>query len=129
MRFSIARNATYTIVMLRTRFICVTLFLELTTMEKVKRVVVDWFLKPVLIILLLYLFICSLDLMSSAFRLLGGKQAGEVFKDSVLLQNPICGLMIGILATVLVQSSSTSTSIVVSVVGAGSKYNKLLTIL
>ncbi|XP_072032573.1 sodium-dependent phosphate transport protein 2A-like [Amphiura filiformis] len=92
---------------------------ELSTLEKVKRVVVDWFLKPVMIILLLYLFICSLDLMSSAFRLLGGKEAGEVFKDSVLLQNPVCGLMIGILATVLVQSSSTSTSIVVSVVGAG----------
>ena len=95
---------------------------DLNTCEKIKRVVVDWFTKPVLIIGLLYFFICSLDLMSSAFRLLGGKEAGEVFADNKLLQNPICGLMIGILATVLVQSSSTSTSIVVSVVAAGSKY-------
>ena len=35
------------------------------------------------------------------------------------MQNPVVGLMIGILVTVLVQSSSTSTSIVVSMVGAG----------
>lgn len=39
------------------------------------------------------------------------------------MQNPVVGLMIGILVTVLVQSSSTSTSIVVSMVGAGSKLN------
>ena len=40
----------------------------------------------------------------------------------VLLQKksvPPAGLMVGILATVLVQSSSTSTSIVVGLVGAG----------
>lgn len=37
------------------------------------------------------------------------------------IQNPIVGLMIGILVTVLVQSSSTSTSIIVSMVSAGSK--------
>lgn len=37
------------------------------------------------------------------------------------MQNPVVGLMIGILVTVLVQSSSTSTSIIVSMVGAGGK--------
>ena len=93
----------------------------MTAAEKFKRVFVDYIMKPVGIILLLYLFICSLDLMSSAFRLLGGKEAGEIFKDSQLLANPVCGLMIGILATVMVQSSSTSTSIVVSIVAAGSE--------
>ena len=36
-----------------------------------------------------------------------------------LLDNPIFGLISGILITVLVQSSSTSTSIMVSMVGAG----------
>jgi hypothetical protein len=35
------------------------------------------------------------------------------------MQNPVVGIMIGILVTVLVQSSSTSTSIIVSMVGAG----------
>merc|ERR1740138_1726253 len=34
------------------------------------------------------------------------------------LSNPVAGLMVGIIATVLVQSSSTSTSIVVSLVGS-----------
>eukprot|EP00057_Strongylocentrotus_purpuratus_P011461 XP_011665935.1 PREDICTED: sodium-dependent phosphate transport protein 2C isoform X2 [Strongylocentrotus purpuratus] len=92
---------------------------ELTCCGKMSRVLVSWIFKPVLIIGLLYFFICSLDLMSSAFRLLGGKEAGEVFSQNDLLNNPVCGLMIGILATVLVQSSSTSTSIVVSIVAAG----------
>lgn len=87
---------------------------------------------------LLYIFVCSLDILSQAFRLVGGRAAGEVFRDSTLLQNPICGLMIGVLATVLLQSfaapsspvhslmcppncrSSTSTSIVVSMVAADS---------
>ena len=102
---------------------------DLSSTDKIKRVVFEWFAKPILIIGLLYIFICSLDLMSSAFRLLGGKEAGEVFADNALLQNPICGLMIGILATVLVQSSSTSTSIVVSIVAAGSEYRFLIFIL
>ena len=35
------------------------------------------------------------------------------------MQNPIVGLMIGILFTVLVQSSSTCTSVIVSLVAAG----------
>ena len=49
--------------------------------------------------------------------------SGQAFSDSELLRNPIAGLMIGILATVLVQSSSTSTSITVTMVASGSKCN------
>ncbi|CAF1333230.1 unnamed protein product [Rotaria sordida] len=67
---------------------------------------------------LLYLFVCSLDLMSSGFRLIGDKITGKVFAEGAILSNPIAGLMIGLLATVLVQSSSTSTSIVVSMVSS-----------
>ncbi|PVD35711.1 hypothetical protein C0Q70_02674 [Pomacea canaliculata] len=68
---------------------------------------------------LLYLFICVLDVLSSAFRLLGGKTAGSVFHDSDLLKNPIAGLMLGVLATVILQSSSTSSSIVIAMVSSG----------
>ena len=50
-----------------------------------------------------------------------GKAAGKVFQDSELVQNPVCGVMIGLLSTVLVQSSSTTTSIVVTMVAADSK--------
>ncbi|KAF6127236.1 solute carrier family 34 member 3 [Phyllostomus discolor] len=71
----------------------------------------------------LYLFICSLDILSSAFQLLGGKVAGDIFKDDVVLSSPVAGLVIGVLATVLVQSSSTSSAIVVSMVAS-----KLLTV-
>ncbi|XP_078692345.1 sodium-dependent phosphate transport protein 2B-like [Branchiostoma floridae x Branchiostoma belcheri] len=91
---------------------------DLDTFGKVKRVVVNA-TKIALLILTMYLFICSLDFLSSAFRLLGGKAAGKAFSDNALLQNPIAGLMIGVLATVLVQSSSTSTSIVVTMVASG----------
>lgn len=78
--------------------------------------------KVILLLGLLYMFICSLDFLSSAFRLLGGKAAGEAFASNKILSNPVAGLMIGILATVLVQSSSTTTSIVVSMVASQSKW-------
>jgi sodium-dependent phosphate cotransporter len=71
------------------------------------------------VIVLLYFFICSLGVLQDAFQLIGGRAAGEIFTNSVLVNNPIAGLMIGIVVTVLVQSSSTSTSIVVSMVGSG----------
>lgn len=45
--------------------------------------------------------------------------AGDIFKDNVILSNPVAGLVVGILVTVLVQSSSTSTSIIVSMVSSG----------
>jgi len=51
-------------------------FLELDTSGKVQRVAVT-FLKIVLLLGLLYMFICSLSFLSSAFRLLGGKTAGN----------------------------------------------------
>ncbi|XP_076456282.1 sodium-dependent phosphate transport protein 2A-like [Babylonia areolata] len=81
--------------------------------------VVKGLMKLLMVILLLYVFICSLDLLSNAFRLLGGKTAGSVFQDSELLKNPITGLMIGVMATVILQSSSTSTSIVITMVSSG----------
>ncbi|XP_062332916.1 sodium-dependent phosphate transport protein 2A [Osmerus eperlanus] len=70
-------------------------------------------------LLLLFLFVCSLDTLSSAFQLVGGKVAGDIFQDSAVLSNPVAGLVVGILVTVLVQSSSTSTSIIVSMVSSG----------
>jgi len=70
------------------------------------------------LLLLLYCFVCSLDVLANSFRLVGGRTTGEIFQKSDLLQNPVVGVMIGIVTTVLVQSSSTSTSIVVSMVSA-----------
>lgn len=100
-------------------FVGCLIFSDLDLCGKVKQILIGWIGKFIVLIGLLYLFICSLGFLSDAFRLLGGKTAGSVFNDSALLSNPITGLMIGILATVLVQSSSTSTSIVVTMVASG----------
>ncbi|XP_056136101.1 solute carrier family 34 member 2a [Lampris incognitus] len=75
--------------------------------------------KMVSLLALLYMFICSLDILSSAFQLVGGKAAGDIFQDNSVLSNPLAGLVIGVLVTLLVQSSSTSSSIVVSMVSSG----------
>ncbi|KAL1483739.1 hypothetical protein MTO96_032983 [Rhipicephalus appendiculatus] len=90
---------------------------ELTAGGKVQRVVVG-VAKALCLVGLLYLFICSLDFLSSAFRLVGGKTAGKVMSQNEVLKNPVVGLMIGVLSTVLVQSSSTSSSIIITMVGA-----------
>ncbi|XP_034566306.1 solute carrier family 34 member 2b [Notolabrus celidotus] len=91
---------------------------ELDTKGKIMRVLTG-IVKLILLLGLLYLFICSLDVLSSAFQLVGGKAAGDIFQDNYVLSNPVAGLVIGVLVTVLVQSSSTSSSIVVSMVSSG----------
>ncbi|XP_054980077.1 sodium-dependent phosphate transport protein 2C isoform X2 [Sorex araneus] len=90
---------------------------ELSVAGRARRVAIG-FLKACGLLGSLYLFICSLDVLSSAFQLLGSKVAGDIFKDNVVLSNPVAGLVIGVLVTVLVQSSSTSSSIVVSMVAS-----------
>eukprot|EP00948_MAST-09A_sp_MAST-9A-sp1_P003506 g3506.t1 len=64
----------------------------------------------------LYCFLFGLDLMGNAFKALSGKSVSTFFTS---INDPIAGVMAGILVTVLLQSSSTTTSIVVTMVGAG----------
>lgn len=94
-------------------------FSELTTCEKVTRILWHYIGKVILLLGFLYIFICSIGFLGDAFQLLGGKTAGKAFSQNKILSNPVAGLMIGVLATVLLQSSSTTTSIVVSMVGGG----------
>eukprot|EP01061_Rhynchopus_euleeides_P008490 TRINITY_DN175_c0_g1_i6.p1 TRINITY_DN175_c0_g1~~TRINITY_DN175_c0_g1_i6.p1 ORF type:complete len:1367 (+),score=667.99 TRINITY_DN175_c0_g1_i6:46-4101(+) len=89
----------------------------LTTMERIETVVVGC-IKFFAIWGVLYMFIISLGIMGSAFKVLGGRSSGRAFRESELLANPVAGLAIGILATVLMQSSSTTTSIVISMAAA-----------
>lgn len=63
----------------------------------------------------LYFFLLGLSLLGSAAKVLGGCSAGGLLGDDT---NPVAAVVIGELATALVQSSSTTTSIVVSLVGA-----------
>ncbi len=73
-------------------------------------------LKPVGILFFLYLFILSITLLGSGFKLFG-KDFAETLLNTT--SNPIVGLFIGILATSIIQSSSTTTSILVGMVAGG----------
>ncbi|MBU3933952.1 MAG: Na/Pi symporter [Candidatus Omnitrophica bacterium] len=74
------------------------------------------FLKAFLVIFFLYLFLVSIGLMSVAFKGFGKDFAENLIKTT---SNPFVGLFIGILATSIIQSSSTTTSIVVGMVASG----------
>ena len=64
----------------------------------------------------LYLFLVSIGMIGSAFKGLGSGFAESLFQSQA---SPFIGLFIGILATGLIQSSSTTTSLVVGMVAAG----------
>jgi len=89
-----------------------------TTAQKVKTTVVA-LLKLFGVIFCVWIFICALKMMYLALIVLVGRVAGDVFSSNVFLSNPITGLIIGIVMTVIIQSSSTSVSIVVAMVAAG----------
>ena len=90
--------------------------LEVAKEDEVELPVWSLVLRVLAVLTLLYFFVCSLDLMGSSFKLLGGKEAGRVFSQNKIISNPVAGLMIGVLVTVLLQSSSTSSSLVVAMV-------------
>ena len=68
------------------------------------------------LVLVLLLFFVSLELMGDGVKLLGHGFAVRLIESTA---NPFVGLFVGILATSLVQSSSTVTSLVVGLVAAG----------
>jgi len=65
---------------------------------------------------LLYVFLLSITLMGTAFKLFGKGFATQLIRTC---SDPVVGLFIGIFATSLVQSSSTTTSLIVGFVGGG----------
>ncbi len=64
----------------------------------------------------LYLFIVGVSGMGYAFNLFGKEFAEQLLSAT---SNPLTALSVGILATAIVQSSSTTTSIIVGLVAAG----------
>lgn len=65
---------------------------------------------------ILVIFFTSIELMGDSFKLMGQGVAERLLRAT---SNPFVGLFIGILATSLVQSSSTVTSMAVSIVAGG----------
>ena len=72
--------------------------------------------KAIAVLFALYLFLVGIKGMGTSFKLMG-----EGFAEALITStsHPIVALFIGILATTLVQSSSTTTSIIVGLVAAG----------
>ncbi|MBD2311483.1 Na/Pi symporter [Desertifilum sp. FACHB-1129] len=68
------------------------------------------------LLLALLIFFTSLELLGDAFELMGENAAEFLLATTA---NPIAGVFVGILATTLVQSSSTSTSLTVALVASG----------
>ena len=65
---------------------------------------------------LLYLFLAGVKLLESGIKGLGRDFTDALFES---VSNPVAGLFVGILATVLVQSSSVTTATIVGLVAAG----------
>lgn len=70
----------------------------------------------ILLNLVLYVFLVSIGLLGGAFELFGKDFAHQVIE---MTSNPLVGVFAGVLATTLVQSSSTATSIAVGMVAGG----------
>lgn len=69
-----------------------------------------------IVVALLYLLLVAVRLMSLGFQFALGEEAETLFTFAT---NPFLGLIIGILATAMIQSSSTVISIVVGLVAGG----------
>ncbi|MBD3217727.1 MAG: hypothetical protein GF310_05570 [candidate division Zixibacteria bacterium] len=72
------------------------------------------YIKILGLLFFIYLFMLSITLMGASFKLLGHGFAEELVNS---VSNPFTALLIGILATSIIQSSSATSSIVVGLVG------------
>lgn len=66
--------------------------------------------------LMLYVLLLAVSMVGSGFKWAAGEEAKTLFEFA---SHPVAGLMIGIVATALIQSSSTVTSIIVGLVAGG----------
>lgn len=69
-----------------------------------------------LVVALIYLLLAGVGAIGDGFKAATGSNARELFAFAT---NPLVGLMIGLVATALIQSSSTVTSIIVGLVAGG----------
>ncbi len=72
--------------------------------------------RTVIVVGLIYFFLVGVSSLESGIKIMGQDTQEALFSA---VDNPIAGLSIGILGTVLVQSSSASTSVIVGLVASG----------
>ncbi|MDG2028537.1 MAG: Na/Pi symporter [Acidimicrobiales bacterium] len=87
-----------------------------TTTESPEKRTMPTAVRSVLVFLLIYGFLVGVSLLESGIKVMGQDTQESLFQG---VSNPIAGLFVGILGTVLVQSSSASTSVIVGLVGTG----------
>lgn len=73
-------------------------------------------LRAAVVVGLIYLFLVGVSSLETGIKIMGEETQERLFSS---VSNPIAGLCIGILGTVLVQSSSASTSVIVGLVATG----------
>ena len=73
-------------------------------------------LQWLLVVALIYCLLVAVSLIGGGFKIAAGDHAKELF---AFASNPIAGLVVGTVATALIQSSSTVTSIIVGLVAGG----------
>jgi sodium-dependent phosphate cotransporter len=78
--------------------------------------IVSILINILILLALLYVFLFSIALFGAAFKLVGKEFSKQLIATTT---NPVVGLMIGLLATSLIQSSSSTTSIIVGMVAGG----------
>ncbi|MFA9565730.1 MAG: sodium dependent phosphate transporter, partial [Acidimicrobiales bacterium] len=72
--------------------------------------------RGVLVFLLIYLFLVGVSSLEAGIKIMGADTQEALFSA---VTNPIAGLCVGIFGTVLVQSSSATTSVIVGLVASG----------
>lgn len=74
------------------------------------------FLRSAIVVGLIYIFLVGVSSLEAGIKIMGEDTQERIFSAAT---NPIAALCIGILGTVLVQSSSASTSVIVGLVASG----------
>ena len=72
-------------------------------------------LRSALVVALIYFFLVGVSSLETGLKIMGADTQERLFST---VSNPLAGLFIGILGTILVQSSSASTSVIVGLVAA-----------
>lgn len=72
--------------------------------------------RALLVVALLYVFLVGVSSIEAGINALGSETQAKLFEN---VTSPLAGLFVGILGTVLVQSSSVSTATIVSLVATG----------
>lgn len=81
-----------------------------------KQQLLETILRVIFIVALLYLFLVGVKVLGGSFKMMGGGFAKGLLNATA---NPLIGLFSGMFATVLIQSSSVTTSIIVGLVSSG----------